>query len=127
MTSQRQAFSTYNTMEEGKKIFMGDNGCIEAIGVGNVVVQSEVEDKLMKIIMKNVLHVSKLHSNLFPVSHMVKEGCKVEFFPSGGSIRAPNNALLAQAIREANLFYIKFKKVMTTEVASVAQIGRAHV
>ena len=109
-------------MEEGKKIFMGDNGCIEAIGIGNVVVQSEVEGKRMKITMKNVLHVPKLHSNLLSVSHMVKEGCKVEFFTSRGTIRASNNVLLAEASHVVNLFYIQFKKVFTAEVASVAHV-----
>lgn len=119
MTPQRQVFSTYESID-GKKIFMGDNGCVEAIGIGNVVVQSEVDGHERKITMRNVLHVPKLHSNLLSVSKLVNEGCKVNFFTNGGTIEGPNGTLLAKPSQELNLFYITFKKVFGAEVASVA-------
>lgn len=120
MTPQRQVFSTYKAIES-KTIFMGDNGCIEAIGVGSVVVQSEVDGHEMKITMNNVLHVPKLHSNLLSVSKLVNERCKVNIFANGGTIHAPSDVLLAKASQELNLFFITFKRVFEAEVASIAQ------
>ena len=120
MTSHRDAFHTYQPIV-GKKIYLGDNGMVEALGVGQILVEVQVKGLTKKIRMEEVLHVPKLHANLISVSKLSLGGLKVHFNTVGCVVRAASGVLIASAPREGNLYYLHFTKVNGTSMACVAQ------
>ena len=67
MTSHRDAFHTYQPIS-GKKIYLGDNGMVEALGMGDILVEVQVKGLTKRITIQELLHVPKLHANLLSVS-----------------------------------------------------------
>ena len=124
MTSHRDAFHTYKPIS-GKKIYLGDNGMVEALGMGEILVEVQVEGKTKRIQIQEALHVPKLHANLLSVSKLSLGGLKVHFNMVGCVVRAPSGVLIASAPREGNLYLLHFTKVNGTPLACLAQ-GSAH-
>lgn len=120
MTCHRQAFNFYESIA-ARKVFMGDDGMVEAVGVGSILMQVDVKGVPKPLTIKNVLHVPKLQANLLSVSKMVANGCTVQFNKDGGVVKASNGQVLAKAPLEHNLYQITFKEVLKAKVASVAQ------
>lgn len=124
MTSHRDAFHTYQSVV-GKKIYMGDNGMVEALGIGEVHVEVQDKGQPKRITIREVLHVPKLHANLLSVSKLALGGLKVQFNNVGCVVRSPSGMLIASAPREGNLYLLRFSKVNGSSFACVAQ-GSAH-
>ena len=69
MTSHQDAFHTYRPIS-GKRIYLGDNGMVEALGMGEILVEVQVKGLTKKIRIEEVHHVPKLHANLLSVSKL---------------------------------------------------------
>ena len=117
--THRQVFDTYHTIV-AKKVFMGNDGMVEAVGMGSIVVEIDVKSKLQRIRFKDVLHMPKLHANLLSVSKLVSGGLKVHFSMMGCVVRAAHIKMLATTSREGNLYQVVCKKVNVVEVATLA-------
>ena len=124
MTSHRDAFHTCRPILE-KRIYLGDNGMVEALGMGEILVEVQVKGLTKKIRIEGVLHVPKLHANLLSVSKLSLGGLKVHFNLVECIVWSPSGVLIASAPREGNLYYLHFTKVNGTSMACVAQ-GSAH-
>jgi len=119
MTPHRYAFDTYESIS-GRKVFMGDNGMVEAVGKGSIVVESNVEGHARRIVVQDVLHVPKLHANLLSVSKLVSRGLKVHFDTLGCAVRTREGEMLAANRMEGNLYQLDLKLVGGADVSCLA-------
>jgi hypothetical protein len=78
MTFQKEWFTTYELIP-ARKVFMGNDTILEAIGKGNIKAILQVGGQLSHITITQVLHVPKMKNNLIYVSKLIFEGFKVEF------------------------------------------------
>ena len=119
MTPNRHAFDTYESISS-RNVFLGDNGMVEALGKGSILVESQVKGKMRRIRIYDVLHVPKLHANLLSVSKLVARGLRVHFDKSGCIVCTQEGEVLAMASLEANLYQMELKKVHGAEVSTLA-------
>jgi hypothetical protein len=78
MTFEQEWFITYECISP-RKVFMGDDTVLEAIGKGNIKATMQVGGELSHATITKVLHVPKMKNNLISVSKLISEGFKVEF------------------------------------------------
>jgi hypothetical protein len=102
MTPHKHFFDTYEAIS-ARKVFMGDNGMVEAVGKGSILVETCVKGRQRSIRMHDVLHVPDMHANLLSVSKLISRGLKVHFNSLGCVVRANNGEMLAVASLESNL------------------------
>src|SRR5450631_1639278 len=119
MTPHKQFFDTYEPIS-GRKVFMGDNGMVEAVGKGSILVETRVKGRARSIRMHDVLHVPDLHSNLLSVSKLISRGLKVHFNSLGCVVRASNGEMLAVASLESNLYQLDTNVLNGAETSSLA-------
>jgi transposase InsO family protein len=120
MTPHRQAFLTYQPISN-RKVFLGDNGMVEAIGMGCIIVEVMVNAVMRKIRIQDALHVPKLHANLLSVSKLVAQGLKVEFNNQGCVLATRSGEMIVTVPKLGNLYQLEFKTVNDSSTASVAQ------
>jgi hypothetical protein len=82
MAFQQEWFTTYKRISP-RRVFMGDDTNLEAIGKGNIKATMQVGGELSHITITQVLHVPKMKNNLISVSKLISEGFKVEFDKDG--------------------------------------------
>ena len=119
MTPNRHAFDTYESISS-RNVFLGDNGMVEALGKGSMLVESHVKGKVKKIRIYDVLHVPKLHANLLSVGKLIARGLKVHFNKSGCIVCTQEGQMLAMASLEANLYQMELKVVKGAEMSTLA-------
>ena len=88
MSPHRGDFDTFETTLP-KKVFMGDDSVLQAIGRGSILVDTKVGGCTKRIRFKDVLYVPKLQSNLLSVSKIVEGGLNVQFGALGCSREDP--------------------------------------
>ena len=118
-SNRAHAFDTYETISS-RSVFLGDNGMVEALGKGSMLVESHVKGKVRKIRIYDVLHVPKLHANLLSVGKLIARGLKVHFNKSGCIVCTQEGQMLAMASLEANLYQMELKVVKGAEVSTLA-------
>ena len=118
MTLHRQAFDIYEAISN-HHMFLGDNGIVEAVGKGSILVETEGKEQIKRIAVHNVLHVPKLHANLLLVSKLASKGLKVHFNMVDCVVRAQSGEMLAMASMEANLYHLQLKKVNRVELSTL--------
>jgi hypothetical protein len=127
MTPHKHFFDTYEPIS-GRKMFMGDNGMVEAVGKGSILVETRVKGCSRNIRMHDVLHVPDLHSNLVSVSKLISRSLKVQFNSLGCVVRASNGEMLAVASLESNLYQLDTNVVNGAETSSLAHCdGNSHL
>ena len=119
MTSHKQAFDSYESISH-RKVYLGGNGVVEAIGKGSMLVETCVDNKVKRIRIHDVLHVPKLHTNLFSVSKLVARGLNVHFNTMGYKVRIQTGEVVAMATMEANLYQLDLKFVGGEDVSAKA-------
>ena len=87
MTAHRSWFSSYRTLATPRKIHLGDDGVIDGIGIGTIIVRVRVSDRTSIIRIENVLHVPLISCNLLSIPQLVRNGFDTSFGPTGASIR----------------------------------------
>src|SRR5579875_1494527 len=110
MSPQRADFDTFETTTS-KKVFMGDDSILEAIGKGSILVDTKVGGCTKRIRFKDVLYVPKLQSNLLSVSKIVEGGLNVSFVPLRCSMKSQNGDTQAIASRDGKLYRLRCKTV----------------
>jgi len=74
-----QEWSTTYKCISPRRVFMGDDTVLEAIGKGNLKATMQVGGQLTHTTITQVLHVPKMKNNLISVSKLISERFKVEF------------------------------------------------
>lgn len=120
MTPYKCSFNTYQPIP-ATKVWLGDNGMVQAIGMGTIVVEVVVKGISKRITLKDVLHVPKMKKNLLSVSKLVSHGCKVQFNMNGCFVRTMEGKEVAKGIRDGNLYIINCKRINGVEVAAFAE------
>jgi hypothetical protein len=82
MTFEQEWFTTYERISP-RKLFMGDDIVLEAIGKGNIKATMQVGGELSHATITQVFHVPKMKNSLISVSKLISEGFKVEFDKDG--------------------------------------------
>ena len=75
MTFQQKWFTTYERISP-RRVFMGDDTVLEAIGKGNIKATMQVGGKLTHTTITQVLHVPKMKNSLISVSKLISEVSK---------------------------------------------------
>ena len=119
MSPHRAHFDTFEAIA-ARKVFMGDDSVLQALGRGSILVDTLVEGGTKRIRFKDVLYVPKLGSNLLSVSKIVEGGLQVQFGGLGCLVKALNGDIQAIASREGNLYRLQCKTVLGGESAQVA-------
>ncbi len=66
-----------------RRVFMGDDTVLEAIGKGNIKAIVQVWGELSHTTITQVLHVPKMKNNIISVSKLISKGFKVEYDKDG--------------------------------------------
>jgi len=103
MTFEQEWFTTYKRISP-RKVFMGDDTILEAIGKGNIKTTMQVGGELTHTTITQVLHVPKMKNNLISVSKLISKGLKVEFDKDGCKVNNARGVVVAQARRDKNLY-----------------------
>ena len=110
MTSYKQAIHSYESISH-QRLHLGDNGVVEAIGKGSMLVETCVDNKVKRICIHDVRHVPKLHTNLLSISKLIARGFNVHFKTMGCKVRSQRGEVVAMATIEANLYQLDLKVV----------------
>lgn len=122
MTPHRHAGLTLKTPSLKKiKMFMGDDGRVEAVGMGSIIVEEKEQGHTRSIRIKDVLHVPKLQGKLLTVSKLVSVGSKVHFSTFQCIVETSNEEVVVALVLENNLYVMVFK-VIRGEVAALAHL-----
>ena len=78
LCNDRSIFTVFNSLENPQEIVLGDGHTLDAVGVGDVVLNLVVDSKIKKRRLRDVLYVPKLAYNLLSVSKATKTGKKVK-------------------------------------------------
>jgi hypothetical protein len=70
MTFEQKWFTMYERISP-RRVFMGDDTILEAIGKGNIKATMQVGDQLTQTTITKVLHVPKMKNNLISVSKLI--------------------------------------------------------
>jgi hypothetical protein len=82
MTFQQEWYTTYKCISP-RRVFMGDDTILEAIGKGNIKAKMQVGGELSHTTITQILHVPKMKNSLISVSKLISKGFKVEFNKDG--------------------------------------------
>jgi len=107
MTFQQKWFTMYEWISP-RRVFMGDDIVLDAIGKGNIKATMQTGDKMSHTTIAQVLHVPKMKNNLISVSKLIFEGFKVEFDKDGCKVNDAQG-VVAKAQRDKNLYLFNVK------------------
>ncbi len=108
MTFEQEWFTTYERISP-RRVFMGDDTILEAIGKGSIKATLQVGGQLTHTTITQVLHVPKMKNNLISMSKLISEGFKVEFDKDGCKVNDAREVVVAQARRDKNLYLLNVK------------------
>ena len=103
MTPHKIFFDTYEPIL-GRKVFVGDNGMVEAVSKRCILVETHVKGRAQSIGMHDMLLVPDLLTNLLSVSKLISKGLKMHFNSLGCVVRASNGEMLVVTSLESNLY-----------------------
>ena len=119
MSPHKTCFHSYALINP-RRVILGDDTVLEAIGKGQLVVDTEVRGRVKTITIQDVLHVPKLTANLLSVRQLVAKHLRVEFSDKGCYVLSPSRDEVAIIEEHEGLYHIKFSKVHSKESAALA-------
>ncbi|KAF5363875.1 hypothetical protein D9756_000060 [Leucocoprinus leucothites] len=105
MSSHWDWFITYQKLQEPRRVWMGDERFILAIGVGQVQVVLTVNGKSLTYLIPNVYYIPELSGNLLSVSALGRCGYTLKFTKSGCQL-IKSGEVIATAREEGNLYVL---------------------
>ena len=106
-THQKELFTEYEEIPT-KKVFMGDDRTLDAIGQGTIQVNLNSTSQQHTLTFKEVLYVPEIAKNLLSVSKATSEGLSFSFDHSGCQITDQNGSYIASGIRDQNLYKLTY-------------------
>ncbi len=88
MTFEQEWFTMYKHISP-RRVFMGDDTVLEAIGKGSIKATMQVGGHLKHTTIAQVLNVPKMKNNLISVNKLISKGFKVEFDKDGCNVATP--------------------------------------
>jgi transposase InsO family protein len=119
MSPHKTCFHSYALINP-RRVILGDDTVLEAVGKGQIVVDTEVRGRVKTITIQDVLHVPKLTANLLSVRQLVAKHLRVEFSDKGCYVLSPSRDEVAIIEEHEGLYHIKFSKVHSKESAALA-------
>ena len=100
MTSRRDFFASYRPLVTPKRVWLGDERFILAVGIGAVRLSLSDSHSLspLDVLVPSVYHVPELNGNLLSVSSLVAHGHHVNFDQGGCTIIAPDGQTIGTAV-----------------------------
>jgi len=108
MTFEQEWFTTYERISP-RRVSMGDDTVLEAIGKGNIKATMRGGGKMSHTTITQVLHVPKMKNSLIFVSKFITEGFKVEFDKDGCKVNNVQGVIVAEARKDKNLYLLNAK------------------
>ncbi len=105
MTFEQEWFTTYERISP-RRVFMGDDTILKAIGKGNIKTIMQMGGKLTHTTITQVLHVPKMKNNLISVSKFISESFKVEFHKASCEVNDAQGVVVVEAQRDKNLYLL---------------------
>ncbi len=96
MTFEQEWFTTYESIVP-RKVYMGNDTILEAIGNGSIKATMQVGGRVLFTTITQVLHVPKMKNTLISVSKLISEGLKVEFDKDGCKVNNAHGIVVAEA------------------------------
>ncbi|KAI0753735.1 hypothetical protein C8Q74DRAFT_1211000, partial [Fomes fomentarius] len=81
MSSSRVHFQTYRKLATPRRVWLGDEHFILAIGEGAMYLEPDGYNA--SLLLLRVFHVPDLHGNLLSVSQLTAKCCNIEFIHDG--------------------------------------------
>jgi len=120
MTSNREWLANYHELSKPKKVWMGDERYIYAMGVGQVKITM---CRKAIYLVQNVYYISDLNGNLLSVSYLVNHKYHVHFLlwntRPAIEIDDPDGCVIAYSHEENSLFIFDGTTCLPEEHANV--------
>ena len=105
LSAQKERFLDYQPISP-LKIEIGDGSEIEAIGKGNITLETETAS----IVLHNVLYVPDIGTNLLSVAKAADHGHNLVFSPNGCQIQGTRTQARIEGVREGNIYLLRAKR-----------------
>jgi hypothetical protein len=124
MSCRRHFFATYEEINPPRRVWMGNNQYIEAIGIGTIRAVLDVGNgKSAKAVFTKVLHVPELNGNLLSVPELTLSGLST-LFRSNLCIISNKNGKTVSLAKKSTGLYILDVKVHTDERAYITTVDK---
>ncbi|XP_017887754.1 uncharacterized protein LOC108629518 [Ceratina calcarata] len=124
MTFRRDFFSEFRPNPGGSVVKVADDRCIDAPGIGTIIIQEKLDEVLYEREIKDVLYVPDLGCNLLSVGSVNRKGFKFFSDESGCEIRDKQENVIARGVPDGNIFRMLFKVKVSTECNAVRADGQ---
>jgi len=122
MTFEREWFTTYESIVP-RKVYMGDDTILEAIGKGNIKATMQVKGRVLFTTIIQV-HVPKMKNSFIFVSKFISKALKVEFDKDGCKVNNVHGIVVVEAQKEKNVYLLNVNvRMESTNVAKSSNEG----
>jgi hypothetical protein len=113
----KDLFSTYEPVQNGGLVWLGDNTPCEVIGIGSVKIRAHYG---MTRMLTDVNHVPTMYRNLISLSTLDNKGYK--YFASSGVLKVSRGSLIIMkgVMKSANLYVLSGDTITGTAAVSSA-------
>ena len=112
MSSKRSWFHTYRELAAPRRVWLGDNSSIEAVGVGQILTEMCAAGHWSHVMLQDVLYVPKLHGHLMSVPQLAQRQAHVHFINDNCAIRDKDGVLTCEGRREGNLYILRCRTII---------------
>ena len=106
----------FDSLENPQEIVLGDGHTLDAVGVGDVVLNLVVDGKIKKRRLRDVLYIPRLAYNLLSISKTTETGKKIKFGSDGLQFLDCDRRVVAVGVKKGSLYYLTCHKDTDTQV-----------
>lgn len=106
MCNQIDWYVTYEAFDTQTPVCIGDGGCIEAYGKGNINIDMFNRNDWIRNHLVDVLYVPKLKYNLFSVDAALDKGLEMQ--STNIACKTKDGRVIATGVRKGKMYVIKF-------------------
>lgn len=126
MSFHREWFTNYVELEEPVMVVIGDATELEGIGIGDIELEAFDGENWIEVILKQVLHTPKMPFNLLSVSKILDKGYEQTADAETSVFKDANGQIGAMAVREGNLFKMKFRRQKSESCLISSSLRKWH-
>eukprot|EP00731_Ephydatia_muelleri_P019205 Em0012g30a len=121
MTFEKSWFVNYTIFRTVQKVGTANGDSIEALGYGDIVIQTHLEKGVDEFIVKDVLYVPDLTCSLLSVSTLLEKGKEVRFLGKRFTILDHKGKICGQGQRKGRLFFLDGQVMIPKEQAGTVE------
>lgn len=118
MCYKRGSFQEMKTYV-GSPLKLGDGNILEVHGIGNILINKNIQGKWEKNILKNVLYVPQLKRNLISEGVLARKGFEIFKIGTNAMIYEGNNLILHASLKNNNLYEMNMKVIRPDEECNI--------